>query len=110
MASTLENRDIRLLTISEYGTNNPEIERKNKPVVLVTSRVHPGEVTSSFLLMGMLEMLIENTLQSYLLRRLFEWKIVPMLNPDGVAAGNYRLDPQGCNLNREYLYPDQVLQ
>lgn len=33
-----------------------------------------------------------------------------MVNPDGVAAGNYRMDPQGCNLNRQYLDPDQVLQ
>lgn len=55
-------------------------------------------------------MLIGDNLLGYLLRRLFEWKIIPMVNPDGVVAGNYRMDPQGCNLNRQYLDPDQVLQ
>lgn len=58
----------------------------------------------------MLDMLIENTLQSYLLRRLFEWKIVPMVNPDGVVAGNYRLDPLGVNLNRYYSDPNEKQQ
>lgn len=28
-----------------------------------------------------------------------------MLNPDGVAEGNYRMDPQGFNLNRFYQNP-----
>jgi murein tripeptide amidase MpaA len=55
-------------------------------------------------------MLLGDSLQGYLLRRLFEWKIVPMVNPDGVACGNYRMDPQGCNLNRLYRDPNQILQ
>jgi murein tripeptide amidase MpaA len=75
-------------------------------VILITCRVHPGEVSSSHCLIGMLDMLLEDNLQSYLLRRLFEWKIVPMVNPDGVAAGNYRFDPLGGNLNRCYADPD----
>jgi murein tripeptide amidase MpaA len=30
-----------------------------------------------------------------------------MLNPDGVSCGNYRLDPDGYNLNRHYKNPSQ---
>lgn len=55
-------------------------------------------------------MLLSSSLQGYLLRRLFEWKIVPMVNPDGVVSGNYRMDPYGGNLNRYYRDPDQILQ
>ena len=40
---------------------------------------------------------------------MFDWKIVPMVNPDGVVAGNYRMDPFGNNLNRFYGEPDPHL-
>jgi len=73
---------------------------------MITSRVHPGEVSSSYGLQGILEFLISyNNLQAWILRKLFIFKIVPMVNPDGVFEGNYRMDPLGNNLNRFYNEP-----
>lgn len=37
-----------------------------------------------------------------LLRDTFVFKIVPMLNPDGVIVGNYRCSLTGRDLNRNY--------
>jgi len=37
-----------------------------------------------------------------LLRDAFVFKIIPMLNPDGVIVGNYRCSLTGRDLNRTY--------
>ena len=39
---------------------------------------------------------------------MFVWKIIPMLNPDGVYNGYFRLDTLGQNLNRYYQSPSLV--
>ena len=36
------------------------------------------------------------------------FKIVPLLNPDGVERGYWRNDTQGLNLNRVYAEPDPI--
>lgn len=74
-----------------------------KPVVLITARVHPGESPSSYVAEGIIDYLLNSeTFEANLLRETFVFLIIPMLNPDGVYSGNYRLDPQGNNLNRYY--------
>ena len=43
------------------------------------------------------------------MREQFVFKIVPMLNPDGVIRGNYRCNTLGVDLNRRWLNPSKLL-
>ena len=43
------------------------------------------------------------------LRQNFVFKVIPMLNPDGVINGNYRCSLAGCDLNRRWKAPSKAL-
>jgi murein tripeptide amidase MpaA len=47
--------------------------------------------------------------EARLLRENFVFKIIPMLNPDGVINGNYRSSLAGCDLNRQWKNPSKTL-
>ena len=76
----------------------------------MSARVHPGETPSSYVMGGFLRFLVSKDVRAHVLRKNFVFKIVPMLNPDGVYKGHYRMDVFGQNLNRYYLKPDVVKQ
>ena len=77
-----------------------------KPVVLISARVHPGETPASYTMKGVINFLTSKTdLRAHLLRKMFVFMIVPMINVDGVYHGHFRMDIQGKNLNRYYANP-----
>ncbi|XP_050447124.1 cytosolic carboxypeptidase-like protein 5 isoform X1 [Cataglyphis hispanica] len=123
---SLEDRRLDVLTISSYHNISMEREDRlinmfpekseerpykfrDKKVIFISARVHPGETPSSFVLNGFLNFLLTREDQIAIhLRRLYVFKLIPMLNPDGVAKGHYRMDTKGVNLNRVYLNPSEV--
>ncbi|CUI15446.1 zinc carboxypeptidase, putative [Bodo saltans] len=124
---SIQQRRVDLLTISGHNGKHPDGLREpfinnvhpirsdeprpfvfpDKKIVLITCRVHPAETPASHVLHGLIEFLLSNKdPRSVVLRQLFVFKIVPILNPDGVACGHYRTDTRGVNLNRMYDTPD----
>mmetsp|Transcript_16940 Transcript_16940/g.16177 ORF Transcript_16940/g.16177 Transcript_16940/m.16177 type:complete len:148 (-) Transcript_16940:302-745(-) len=82
----------------------------HKQVIFLTCRVHPGESNSSFMVQGIIDFLLQqHNREAQLLRETFIFKIVPMLNPDGVAQGNYRCNILGVDLNRRWINPSKLL-
>ncbi|KAL7982488.1 hypothetical protein Chor_010086 [Crotalus horridus] len=77
-------------------------KEKCKSAVILTARVHPGETNSSWMMKGFLDYLLGDSDNAQLLRDTFIFKVVPMLNPDGVIVGNYRCSLAGKDLNRNY--------
>ncbi|KAJ1465734.1 hypothetical protein T484DRAFT_1863692 [Baffinella frigidus] len=55
------------------------VERKG---VVVSARVHPGETNASYMVKGLIDFLLGDSVQAKQLRSEFVFKIVPMLNPD----------------------------
>ena len=82
---------------------------RRKKVSVSTARVHPGETGASWMMRGILDFLTGNTHEAKILRALFIFKIVPMLNPDGVVYGNNRCSLAGVDLNRQWKKPSRTL-
>ncbi|MGH0154866.1 UNVERIFIED_CONTAM: hypothetical protein FKN15_028419 [Acipenser sinensis] len=77
----------------------------DKKVVFLTARVHPGESPASFVCQGVIDFLVSQNPVARVLRDHVVFKIVPMLNPDGVYLGNYRCSLMGFDLNRHWQDP-----
>lgn len=74
----------------------------------MTCRVHAGESPAQYMLQGILDKLTDfRNKQTKVLLDNYVFKIIPILNPDGVYRGYWRFDTNGVNLNRKYIDPSE---
>ncbi|VVC33000.1 Peptidase M14, carboxypeptidase A [Cinara cedri] len=99
LCRTLAGNNVHYLTITEPCQ---EEDPKQKKVIVLTARVHPSETPSSWMMKGFIDFLTGDSLQAKELRNRFIFKLIPMLNPDGVIVGNSRCSLNGRDLNRQY--------
>ncbi|XP_051004697.1 cytosolic carboxypeptidase 4 [Acomys russatus] len=113
LCQTLGGNPCPLVTITAFpeSNNSEHLERFCcRPYQVITARVHPGESNASWVMKGTLEFLVSSDPVAKLLRETFVFKIIPMLNPDGVINGNHRCSLRGEDLNRQWLLPQAHLQ
>ncbi|NXU58354.1 CBPC3 carboxypeptidase, partial [Turnix velox] len=99
LCHSLAGNIVYLLTITNPPRSGEDIKKK---AVILTARVHPGETNSSWIMKGFLDYILGDSGTAQLLRDNFVFKVVPMLNPDGVIVGNHRCSLTGQDLNRKY--------
>ncbi|XP_063548384.1 cytosolic carboxypeptidase 1-like isoform X6 [Cydia strobilella] len=104
---SLNNNEVPLLTISADDTpTNPIADRE---IIFLTARVHPGESNASWVMDGTLSCLLGDTDVAASLRAKYVFKIVPMLNVEGVINGCHRCGLTNEDLNRRWSKPSPVL-
>ena len=106
LCNTLAGNVCDLLTIT--GKTASMSEMNSRKVVVISARVHPGETVGSWMMHGLIEFLTGTSPEARVLRNHFIFKLVPMLNPDGVINGNYRCSLAGVDLNRRWSKPSSI--
>ncbi|XP_037536287.1 cytosolic carboxypeptidase 1 [Nematolebias whitei] len=112
LCETLGGNDCPLLTITampESKSSDHICQFRNRPLIFLSARVHPGETNASWVMKGTLEFLMGSSPLAASLREAYIFKIVPMLNPDGVINGNHRCSLSGEDLNRQWQNPNPEL-
>ncbi|KAM3843924.1 cytosolic carboxypeptidase 1 isoform 5-T6 [Vipera latastei] len=112
LCETLSGNNCPVITITAMPESNYYehiCQFRNRPYIFLSARVHPGETNSSWVMKGTLEYLMSNAPAAQSLRESYIFKIVPMLNPDGVINGNHRCSLSGEDLNRQWQNPNPDL-
>jgi len=101
LCKSLAENSLDLIIITNFESS--ELDIAQREAVIITGRVHPGETCASFAVEGMLDFLVSDHEEAKQLRNKYVFKIIPILNPDGVVIGNYRCSLSGQDLNRQWI-------
>ncbi|XP_065165568.1 uncharacterized protein [Atheta coriaria] len=76
---------VPLITITARNTEKTQFEERK--LVFLTSRVHPGESNASWIIEGAMRFLLTDEETAQCARENYIFKIIPILNPEGVIYG-----------------------
>ena len=100
---TICGNPLDILYITNFASTQSVINARQS--IIFTARVHPGETSGSYVIESVINNLLNNSEQSNNLLDKYIFKIIPMLNPDGVIHGHYRNNILGKDLNRMWQDP-----
>lgn len=70
--------------------------------ILMIGRQHPPEVTGAIAMRAFVRAVFSDTQLARQFRERFKLAIIPLMNPDGVAAGHWRHNVNGADVNRDW--------
>ncbi|GMG87670.1 M14 family metallopeptidase [Biformimicrobium ophioploci] len=91
---SLEGRAINAITAGSAEAYAPRI--------LLLGRQHPPEITGALAMRAFVERVFEGDALSRSFLEQFRVVVIPNMNPDGVANGNWRHNSGGTDLNRDW--------
>lgn len=107
LCKSLNNNSVPVFTITAPDVKENRLA--DREIIFLTSRIHPGEANSSWVIDGTVSFLLEHSVVANKLRRQYVFKIVPMLNVEGVINGCHRCGLTNEDLNRKWNNPDPRL-
>ncbi|XP_063679961.1 cytosolic carboxypeptidase 1-like isoform X2 [Bolinopsis microptera] len=108
LCTSIGGNPVDLLTITQFSPSHNKSSANSindREYVVLSARVHPGESNSSWIMKGVINFLISDSEKAQQLRNKFVFKIIPMLNPDGVINGSHRCSLLGVDMNRQWINP-----
>jgi len=97
LGTSTKGRNIGMMEITQPN---------NKEWLVVLGRMHPPEVTGALALFPFVDNMLSNKGREF--RQRFNILVIPNVNPDGVADGNWRHNAKGVDLNRDWNAFKQV--
>lgn len=105
LGSSREGRPIELVTITDFSTGD-----EGKKVVFVTGLVHAGEDCSGYFVQGMIDYLLSDEPKALEAGKKTIFKIVPMVNPDGMYRGISRYTAEMEDASAQWSQADPVAE
>ncbi|WP_245807470.1 M14 family metallopeptidase [Cognaticolwellia beringensis] len=107
-----KNSDVSydILGKSTQGRPIYKIESKGKgnEWIVILGRQHPPEITGALALFPFVETFLADNSLAQNFRDKYNILVIPNINPDGVAAGNWRYNASGHDLNRDWKDFNQI--
>ena len=109
LCSSILGNEVEYFSINNSSLNNNANNNQNRQGVVLFARQHPSETVGSWTIKGAIDFLLGDSDEAKYLRDNFVFKIIPMINVDGVICGNTRTSLSGCDLNRRWTNPNIIL-
>jgi len=90
------DRRVYVITVSETKII------KDKPTIWIISGQEPSETWAQIISQGILEFLVSNNSEAIEYREQYNWKITPMINPDGNYLGKTQRNANNIDITKEW--------